>query len=511
MGEASLVSDMERTSALVKKKAVLIFGIIITAAICLAAIMIVLIGGGKADVYMDVPRSLIVCLAAASVLLVVIAGAMLLKLCRQIINLWNAVFESISSVAAQKEINTLTKEKEPNPAILVESSDTSKLDKLISLISNINRSHSFEEVLKYIYSAFKAFVPYEYIGIALIKEDGKTLEAAYGISDGTIKGLPEGLLGRKVDIHKTSLGKVVETGNARIINDLEKYTYGKPIKEYNSIIMSAGICSSITLPLVIGTKPVGIIFFSSTRKNAYTEEHAAFLETVASSIAISFEKNIFVDDLLYSSVLALAKLAEARDEDTGEHMERMRVYAREIAILLHQDEEYSNEISPGFIKNIERFSPMHDIGKVGIRDGILLKPGKLTDEELEEMKHHTVYGAEVLRAADQHMARNGNSLFKPGIEIAESHHEKWDGTGYPYGKKGEEIPLSARIVAVADVFDALTSKRPYKEAYSFDEAFEMILNESGKHFDPGIIRVFGKNRERIHSIYKSFLTAGKFP
>lgn len=165
---------------------------------------------------------------------------------------------------------------------------------------------------------------------------------------------------------------------------------------------------------------------------------------------------------------------------------------------------YRDEINFEYISQIERFSPLHDIGKVGVADGILLKPGKLTTEEFEEMKKHTTYGAAVLRTAEETISKHRKCLFKIGIEIAEGHQEKWDGSGYPYGKKGEEIPLSARIVAVADVLDALTSVRPYKKAFPFERSFQMIIEERGTHFDPKIIDTFIKHKDEIFRIYKKF-------
>lgn len=379
-----------------------------------------------------------------------------------------------------------------------------KLTKLISLIEHINENKSFNEILQFIYQSFSSFIPYTYIGIALLTEDKKHLKASYGISSKKLPGLPENLLGHKALISQTSLGKVLETGVPRVINDLEEYTSRSPHKSYNDIILHAGIKASITLPLKFNNKPLGIIFFSSDKKNVYTDEHTNFLKTITNSIAIAFQNNIFIEELLYSSILALAKLAESRDEDTGDHLNRMKMYSRLIAQLLYEDSSYRNQISTEFIDNIEKFSPLHDIGKVGIRDAVLLKPAKLTPEEFEEMKQHTVYGGKVLRSANENIQKDGMPLFQLGIEIAEGHHEKWNGTGYPNGKSGLDIPLSARIVAVADVFDALTSKRPYKEPFSVDTAYEIITKDSGKHFDPEIVRVFVEKRKRIENLYHSF-------
>ncbi len=394
--------------------------------------------------------------------------------------------------------------REIKPIVGEISSVFHKMESIISLIENINNNSSFYEVLNFIFESFSSYIPYNHIGVAIVKGNGRILEASHGISDGSVTGLPEALLNKGYEIKGSSLEKIFNTGEARVINDLKEYSEINPPKEYTKVILDAGIRSSITLPLNVNNRNIGVIFFSSKDKNVYTQKHCKFLKVLANSIAITFEKNIFVDDLLYSGLLALAKLAEARDEDTADHLERMKKYARLITELLYTDSKYRKEISAEYINDIERFSPMHDIGKVGIRDAILLKPGKLTSEEFEEMKMHAEFGAEVLKAAENNIEKNGKSLFKLGIEIAEGHHEKWDGSGYPNGRAGVEIPLSARIVAVADVFDALSSRRPYKEPFPFDISFGMIIEGGGKHFDPEIVRVFEQNKDKIFELYKSF-------
>lgn len=384
-----------------------------------------------------------------------------------------------------------------------------KINSLITVIESINSNDSFMETLNYIRDTFSPFIPYNYIGIALISEDKKYLKATYGVSDGTIIGLPEKIRGASWLISDTSMGELIQTGEVRIINDLEEYCNGKPIKTYNKVILDAGIKSSITLPLMISGEPMGMIFFSSSNRNVYTVEHINFLRTLANSIAICLNQNILISDIVYSSILALAKLAEARDEDTGEHLERMSIYSRVIAELLYENNIYTDEITLEYIDNIERFSPLHDIGKVGIRDGILLKPAKLTMEEFEEMKHHASFGEEVLRTAEHNLQKRSRSLFHMGAEIAGGHHEKWDGSGYPLGRKGLEIPLCARIVSVADVFDALTSKRPYKDAFPLEKAMNIIEEGRGKHFDPVIIDVVLNNRNKIENIYYKFKSTNK--
>ncbi|MGD9569488.1 MAG: HD domain-containing phosphohydrolase [Sedimentibacter sp.] len=378
-----------------------------------------------------------------------------------------------------------------------------KLEKLVELIENMNKNVSFEGILNYIYLTFSEFIPYSHIGIALLKDNGRILEASYGVSDPVLNNLPKKLAGISAEISKTSLERIVTDGTPRVINDLEEYTKNKEA-EYNKILLEAGIKSSITLPLTVNDRPIGIIFFSNVQRDIYKDEHIEFLKTLANSIAISLNKNIFIDEMLYSTLLALTKMSEARDEDTAEHLDRMTAYSVKITEFLLQDNLYCDQLTVSFIKGIERFSPMHDIGKVGVKDGILLKPGKLTTDEFEEMKKHVAYGTEVLRTAESNIAKQRYSMFKMGIEIVEGHHEWWDGSGYPYNKSGYDIPLSARIVAVADVFDALTSKRPYKKAYEFDESFNYIIEGSGSHFDPTIINSLKKRKDKIYELYLKF-------
>nr|WP_312578261.1 HD domain-containing phosphohydrolase [Sedimentibacter sp.] len=461
------------------------------------------------NVLADYQKKIAIKYFVISIIIFIIFSIMLFvsffELKKYIIEPLNELYNGIRNfgVINRNDNKFFSTKKELKPVINDINSMFDKLNKLIELIGNLNKDVSFDGILNYIYLSFSEFIPYSHIGIALLKNDGKVLEASYGISDTSLDGLPKKLVGIKEEVSKTSLEGIIKNKTPRVIDDLELYTKNSNA-EYNKILIEAGIKSSISLPLKINQKPVGVIFFSSVHKNIYKQEHIAFLETLSDSIAISLNKNIFIDEMLYSTLLALAKMAEARDEDTGEHLDRMKEYSVKIAEFLLDDHVYDDLISVSFIKDIERFSPMHDIGKVGIRDGILLKPGQLTDDEYEQMKKHTIYGADVLRAAEGNIVKQSHSMFVMGIEIAEGHHEKWNGTGYPYRLSGNEIPLSARIVAIADVFDALTSKRPYKNAFPFEESFELIVEGKGNHFDPNIVNSFINHKEDIYKLYMSF-------
>jgi putative two-component system response regulator len=198
-----------------------------------------------------------------------------------------------------------------------------------------------------------------------------------------------------------------------------------------------------------------------------------------------------VDEIAQSrmtTIFAMAKLAESRDAETGKHLERVQVLCRLLATETSRHSGYAATIGNDYIENIFHASPLHDIGKVAIPDSILVKPGKLALEEFDVMKTHTTIGAQTLRLVlEKHPA---NAFVSMGIEIALSHHEKWDGSGYPAGLAGYAIPVSARIMAIADCYDALRSRRCYKEPMSHEESRNLILREGGHHFDPSLVAVF---------------------
>ena len=209
-----------------------------------------------------------------------------------------------------------------------------------------------------------------------------------------------------------------------------------------------------------------------------------------------------------TAVFTLAKISEARDNETGEHLIRMRSYSQILAEQLRDDSPYAEQVDDRFLEDLYRSRPLHDIGKVGITDEILLKPGKYTAEEFEAMKRHTVIGANILdEAVWQHP---GGGFFAMAAIIARFHHERFDGSGYLAGLVGEEIPLPARIVAVADVYDALTSSRPYKGAFPSDQANRMIEEESGKHFDPVVVQAFQSRFDEFVGIQDQFLATEPF-
>jgi putative two-component system response regulator len=227
--------------------------------------------------------------------------------------------------------------------------------------------------------------------------------------------------------------------------------------------------------------------------NDHMRDYERKLETeVAKRTKELYTAMVMIEDASLETIHRLAAVAEYRDEYTGSHITRMGRYTAAIAQKMSLD--------GGLAKALLYAAPMHDIGKIGIPDRILLKPGKLDAEEWETMKQHTVIGARILQGSK-------HDYMKLAEEISLTHHEKWNGTGYPQGLAGEHIPVSGRIVAVADVFDAIISRRPYKPALSPKEAFTLIEEERGTHFDPDVIDAFIGIEQGILSIveqYKNF-------
>ena len=217
-------------------------------------------------------------------------------------------------------------------------------------------------------------------------------------------------------------------------------------------------------------------------------------------LRVSVAARILSLETRHAATFALAKLAESRDPETGQHLERIRAYSW---ILAREMASVDPRIDPAFIENIYLTSPLHDIGKVGIPDAVLLKPDSLTNREFEIMKTHTTVGAETLDATFQQYPEV--TYFEMARDIAHTHHERFDGTGYPRGLAGEEIPLSGRIVELADVYDALTSKRVYKDVLEHTVAKAMILEERGAHFDPKVVEAFERAEEHFLGVYHLYL------
>ncbi len=227
----------------------------------------------------------------------------------------------------------------------------------------------------------------------------------------------------------------------------------------------------------------------------------AFTKTIEETVGYISEvnkKNEMITKMQNNLILVLADIVESRDESTGDHIKKTAAYVELICRKMQEKPEYKDIYTEEFIENCVHSAPLHDVGKISISDTILNKPGKLTDEEFAIMKTHTTAGEEIISSVIEMVTESG--YLTEAKNMAAFHHEKWNGSGYPYGKKGEEIPLSARIMAIADVFDALVSRRCYKEPFSFEKAMSIIVEDAGKHFDPVLAEVFAASADEVRAI-----------
>ena len=242
------------------------------------------------------------------------------------------------------------------------------------------------------------------------------------------------------------------------------------------------------------------IEFKRTRDLLYKQK-----VMLASQIEDQIRENQLIQDV---SIRALASLAETRDSETGNHILRTQWYVNILCNELARQGRYLEQLGERDIKDITKASPLHDIGKVGIPDSILLKPGPLSQDEWTIMKTHTTLGSHSLgRALGEQSPSESMSVMKRAMEISQSHHERWDGAGYPNGMGETEIPLSARLMALADVFDALVSKRVYKPAFGFVEAVELIHADRGKRFDPWVVDAFFNQQHEFESVARKYADA----
>ncbi len=260
--------------------------------------------------------------------------------------------------------------------------------------------------------------------------------------------------------------------------------------------------------------PVGAIGAYWARQHVPSAESVQILRRIANSAAVGMTNVALIKSLATSReealrakdaiILAMASLAETRDNETGNHIRRTQHYMRVLAEAARAHPAFRSELSEAFVELLYKSAPLHDIGKVGIPDRILLKPGKLSEDEFAIMKTHCELGMLAIANAQQHLGVSNNFL-SVAQQIVLTHHEKWDGSGYPRGLKGRNIPLAGRLMAVADVYDALVSERIYKSAIPHAKAVAIIVAEKGRQFDPELIDVFETVASRFNEIHEQFM------
>jgi HD-GYP domain-containing protein (c-di-GMP phosphodiesterase class II) len=362
-------------------------------------------------------------------------------------------------------------------------------------LDSLNLNVSLREKLASTHRAVQAHLPFV-ARIAVALYDPKTaLLKSYLHSSGDGDPLPhyEAQLG-----DAPSLGRILEEKRPRVINHL--LTFERPPHEHTERLGRHGYAASYTLPMYYNGVFFGFVFFNSHEADVFGENVLQQLDVFGHMISLLVINEIASMHTLLAAVTTAAHMTHSRDPETGSHLDRMSRYARLIARHLATRHNLDDE----YIEHVFMFAPLHDIGKIGIPDSVLLKQGRLSSDEIEVMKSHARKGREII---DDLLANFGlESVEHVDIlrNIAEYHHECVNGRGYPSGLAGKQIPLEARIVAVADVFDALTSRRPYKEAWSNDQAFAMLETMAGESLDPECVRALFDCRRDVEHIQAQF-------
>lgn len=295
-----------------------------------------------------------------------------------------------------------------------------------------------------------------------------------------------------------SLLRIVQEKKPRIVNDLNIF-HGSTQK-HTQRILAHGYKSSYTLPIFRDEALLGFVFFNSRKSDVFDDENLNYLDMIGRLLSMIVNAELGKRDTLLGALKTATFFAHHRDPETGSHLSRMSRFARMIACDVAPKYGLDDES----IEHLYWFSPLHDIGKIGIADSILLKPGKLTPDEFNIMKRHTRIGGEIVQVMFDSFKFSSMEYLTMLGNIVAYHHENVDGSGYPEGLAGEEIPIEARIVAVADVFDALTSERPYKKAWSNARAFATLNELAGKKLAPDLVTALIARREEIEEIQARF-------
>jgi len=294
-----------------------------------------------------------------------------------------------------------------------------------------------------------------------------------------------------------SLRELAQSGGRRTLNDLT--VVAGLGQKHASRLVACGYLSSYTVPILSGGRFYGFLFLNSVHKGFFTPLVVHRLRPYAELIAQVVLRELDAVRMMHAAVKVIRRVSTVRDEETGAHLARMARYARLIATKLAVKYGLDDE----FVEYLFQFSPIHDVGKIGVPDQILFKPGKLTPAEFEVMKTHVARGLEVIDLLARDFGTQSLAHFSVLRNIVAYHHEALDGSGYPHGLRGAEIPLEARIATVADVFDALTSERPYKKAWSNQQACDLLRESVGTKFDPDCVAAMLDSPDEIRDIQAS--------
>lgn len=362
-------------------------------------------------------------------------------------------------------------------------------------LQDLTRKSSLHDKLKATHSSINETFPFiARIAIAIYDPETKILKTFLHSSDiDNPLNHYQSLL-----INAPSLKNIFDRGVPRVVNDLDEFEEGD--HEHTQKIQHQGYAASYTMPMYNQGIFIGFLFFNSDKKNVFTENILRQLDLYGHMISLLIINESSSAQTLTAAIKTTGNLSHLRDPETGTHLNRMSRYSRIIANALA--DKY--DLNDNYIEHIFMFAPLHDIGKIAIPDNILLKSGKLNKEEWDVMKKHSAKGCEIIDDLLTDFGLRNLEYVDVLRNIAQYHHEAINGTGYPMGIKGDEIPLEARIVAVADVFDALTSARTYKEAWSNEKAIKMLKELAGEVLDKYCVDALLQNMDQVLEIQKHF-------
>jgi HD-GYP domain-containing protein (c-di-GMP phosphodiesterase class II) len=363
------------------------------------------------------------------------------------------------------------------------------------VLEELNKSAPLSEKLRYTHSVLKQRHDFlDRIAVAIYDSQTDLLKTfIYSGGSDTMLTNYEFPLSRA-----GSLQEIVGTGQPRVVNDVS--IFGAGDHDHTRQIAAGGIGSSYTMPMYLNGVFFGFVFFNSYQTGCFRPEVLHDLDLFGHLVSLMVISGLTTFRTMLATVRAARNITSSRDLETGAHLDRMAHYARLIAVSLAAAHRFDDE----FIEHVFLFSPLHDIGKIGVPDHILRKPNRLTPEEFEIMKSHVAKGRQIIDAILQDFGLDSIRHAEIMRNIASYHHEAVDGTGYPNGLSGETIPIEARIIAVADIFDALTSRRPYKNGWSNNEAFAMLRELAGLKLDKECVEALIGNRDAIETIQAQF-------
>jgi HD-GYP domain-containing protein (c-di-GMP phosphodiesterase class II) len=363
------------------------------------------------------------------------------------------------------------------------------------LLGELNQSSSITDKINYLHRITRKRHSYiDRIAVA-IYDPACDLLKTYAHSTDTGNPLP--LYQAKLS-ETTSLKQIQFERKPRVINDLSMLSGSQ--HQHTKNIRKHGYFSSYTVPLFLDSQLTGFVFFNSRRRNIFDDEGLSYLDMIARLVALLVHTDLQGINTLRAALKTATQFTHQRDPETGAHLERMAHFTRLIARQVAAEEGHNDE----YVENMFWFSPLHDVGKIAIPDNILLKPGRLSCDEFEVMKTHTTKGGELISNMLSNFSMHHEQHTQMLHNIVTYHHENLDGSGYPEGLQGDNIPLEARIIAVADVFDALTSERPYKSAWDNERAFKELWNLAGSKLDPKLVEALESESDTVVEIQQQF-------